>query len=108
YATADYEHDRAHGVHSLPSRLGIGRALIASRVTHVVSVGFLVALGLVSVDLGILWYAAVAVTAGLMVLQHALVRPDDLSRVNVAFFTMNGLISVVLGLAGVVDAVWVG
>ncbi len=108
YATADYEHDRAHGVHSLPSRLGIGRALVASRVTHVVSVGFLVALGLVSTDLGTLWYAAVAVTAGLMVVQHKMVRPDDLSRVNVAFFTMNGLISVVLGLAGIVDAVWVG
>ena len=105
YATADYEHDRAHGVHSVPARLGIGRALLVSRMTHVLSVGFLFALGWVSPHLGLIWYVAVAVTVGLIVVQHRLVRPEDLSRVNVAFFTMNGLISLLLGSAGIVDSV---
>ena len=56
-----------------------------------------------SPQLSALWYSAVALTAVLMVVQHSLVRPDDLSRVNVAFFTVNGIISVLLGAAGIVD-----
>ena len=107
YATADYEHDRAHDVQSLPAKLGIGRALFVSRLTHVASVGFLVALGWASPDLAGLWYAAVGLVALLLVVEHALVRPDDLSRVNVAFFTLNGIISLLLGTAGIVDAVLV-
>lgn len=108
YATVDYEHDRAHGVHSLPAKLGIAGALIASRITHIGSLAFLAALGWVSPDLGMLWYAAVAAVAVLLVVEHALVRPGDLWRVNVAFFTLNGIISVLLGTAGVVDAVFLG
>lgn len=107
YATVDYEHDRAHGVRSLPARLGIGGALSVSRVTHIASLAFLVALGWISPDLGVLWFAAVAAVAVLLVVEHALVRPGDLSRVNVAFFTLNGIISLLLGTAGVVDAVFV-
>ena len=106
YATADRDNDLAHGVHSLPARLGLGRALLASRLTHVVAMALLVALGFASPHLGVLWFVAVAVTGGLFVAQHAIVRPDDLSRVNVAFFTLNGLISVLLGTAGIVDAVF--
>ena len=106
YATADHESDLRHGVHSVPARVGLRRALLVSRLTHVASLGFLIALGLASPQLGALWYAAVAVTAGLFVAQHAIVRPDDLSRVNVAFFTLNGLISVLLGTAGIVDTVF--
>ena len=105
YATADTEHDRMHAIHSAPARLGIGRALAVSRVTHVGSVAFLVVLGWVSPPLSTLWYSAVALTAALMVVQHSLVRPGDLSRVNVAFFTVNGIISVLLGAAGIADAV---
>lgn len=105
YATADYDHDRAHGVHSLPARLGIGPALLVSRLTHVVAAALLVALGWVSPDLGTVWFAAVALVAMLLVAEHAMVRPDDLSRVNVAFFTLNGIISVLLGTAGIIDAV---
>lgn len=105
YATADTEHDRMHAIHSAPARFGIGRALAVSRVTHVGSVAFLVVLGWVSPPLATLWYSAVALTAALMVVQHLLVRPGDLSRVNVAFFTVNGIISVLLGAAGIADAV---
>ncbi len=105
YATADYEHDRAHGVHSLPARLGIAWALVVSRLTHVAAVAMLGMLGWVSPELGLLWSSAVGVVAVLLVVEHMLVRPDDLSRVNLAFFTLNGVISLVLGAAGIADAV---
>ena len=104
YATADHDSDVRHGVHSLPSRLGIGRALWASRGTHVVGVGFLLALGVISPLLGAIWFAAVGVVAALLVVEHRLVRPDDLSKVSLAFFTVNGVISTLLGTAGIVDA----
>jgi 4-hydroxybenzoate polyprenyltransferase len=103
YATADAAHDRQHGIHSVPARLGIERALGVSRLTHVGSVALLLALGWASPQLAAIWYTAVAATAGLMIVQHSLVRPEDLSRVNVAFFTVNGIISVVLGTAGIAD-----
>ena len=106
YATADAEHDRHHGVHSLPGRLGVGRALWVGRATHVVAVAFLIALGLASPDLGGVWLAAVGVVAVLLVVEHRLVRPDDLSKVGLAFFTVNGVIAVLLGTAGIADALW--
>lgn len=106
YATADFEHDRAHGVHSLPAELGIARALSVARLTHIASVAFLIALGWFSPDLGALWYTAVSLVAVLLVVEHAMVGPRDLSRVNVAFFTLNGIISLLLGTAGIADAIW--
>ncbi len=105
YATVDVESDLAHGVHSMPAKLGVAKALWVSRFTHVLSVALLVALGMASADLGTIWYTAVAVVAALLVVEHRLVRPDDLSKVSLAFFTVNGIIAVLLGLAGVVDAI---
>lgn len=107
YATADVASDLEHGVHSVPAKLGIPRALVVSRLTHVLCIALLIALGLASPHLGVLWWGAVAVVTGLIVLQHRLVRPDDLSRVNVAFFTVNGIISILLGTAGILDALLV-
>jgi 4-hydroxybenzoate polyprenyltransferase len=104
YATADREVDVATGVHSLPAQLGIGRALLVSRLTHVVCLALLVAVGLVTPELGVIWYVAVAVVAMLFVIEHTLVRPDDLSKVGMAFFTVNGIIAVLLGTTGIVDA----
>ncbi len=104
YATADRDSDLRHGVHSLPSRLGIGRALLVSRLTHVAGVLFLIALGLASPLLGTVWFVAVGAVAVLLMVEHRLVRPDDLSKVSLAFFTVNGVISTLLGTAGIVDA----
>jgi 4-hydroxybenzoate polyprenyltransferase len=63
----------------------------------------LVGLGLSSPALGPLYYTGVAAAAVLLVVEHALVRPDDLSRVNLAFFTFNGVISLLLGVLGITD-----
>lgn len=103
YACQDYQSDVACGVFSVPAKIGIGPALWVSRVTHVACVVMLVLLGWWSPELGLLYFIGVAAAVGLLVVEHGLVRPDDLSKVNLAFFTLNGIISLVLGTLGVID-----
>lgn len=100
YATQDAAFDRRAGLHSVPARFGIPAALAFARVLHVGTVLLLGCLWL-RADLGWAYLAAIALAAGLLVWEHRLVRPDDLSRVNLAFFTLNGWIGVGLfaGLA---------
>jgi len=100
YALADRDFDRASGLHSIPARLGIKGALIVSGLLHVITLAALATLAFVG-GLGAFYLVAVAVAAALLIWEHAIVRPNDLSRLNVAFFTLNGYVSVVL-LAGVV------
>ncbi len=100
YATMDLDIDRAQRLNSVPLRFGVGRALTITRVCHLVSVVLLVWLG-ISLGLGPLYYLAVAVIAGLLAYENSIVSEDDLSRVNMAFLTMNGVIAMVF-LVGVV------
>ena len=104
YATADAESDAATGVHSVPASLGIGPALWVSRATHVLAATLLVVLGVVSPNLSMPWFVACGLVAALLVVEHLLVRPDDLSKVGMAFFTVNGIISLLLGTTGIIDA----
>lgn len=94
YACQDHDHDRSHGLQSLPRHLGIRNALIIARLFHIVMIGLLVAL-IVTFGLGKLAFVGVIAVAALLLYEHALVRHDDLSKLNAAFFTMNGVISVV-------------
>jgi 4-hydroxybenzoate polyprenyltransferase len=93
YACQDFEFDRDAGLHSIPRYLGIRRALWAARTFHMIMLALLIAL-LWSFGLGKLSVAGVAVVAALLAYEHSLVSADDLSRLNAAFFTMNGVISV--------------
>ena len=93
YACQDFDFDRQTGLHSIPRHLGIVRALWIGRSFHVLMLGLLVAL-LWSFGLGKVAVAGVAVVAALLGYEHSLVSPDDLSKLNAAFFTMNGVISV--------------
>jgi 4-hydroxybenzoate polyprenyltransferase len=95
YALQDEEFDRQQGLRSLPQTLGKSRALTVSRVSHAVSVGCLLA-GVAALQGSALFYVGVGLAAALLVYEQSLVRPNDLSRVNVAFFTLNGFVS--LGL----------
>lgn len=104
YACQDAEHDRAEGIHSLPGRLGIAKALLLARVFHVASMFLLLGVALLDAHLGPLYLAGLALAACLLVYEHRLVSPSDLSRVNVAFFTLNGLVSLVFGAVTVADA----
>jgi 4-hydroxybenzoate polyprenyltransferase len=94
YACQDKDFDRSHGLHSLPSHFGITTALLLARLFHLAMLGLLVALVAVF-GLGKLALLGVAAVAALLIYEHTLVRPDDLSRLNAAFFTMNGVIAVV-------------
>jgi 4-hydroxybenzoate polyprenyltransferase len=104
YATMDLDIDRAQGLHSIPRRFGIATALRITRVFHLLSVLLLVWLG-IALGLGPLYYLGVAVVAALLAYENSIVSADDLSRVDMAFLTMNGVIALVF-LAGVLaDAV---
>ncbi len=102
YSCPDIEVDRRDGLHSLPARIGPVRALWIARTCHALAVLGLVALGFVA-HLGVIYGAGVAVAALLLVVENSLVRPGDYRRVNVAFFTMNGIVSLVLATAAIVD-----
>lgn len=102
YACQDIEIDRREGLHSLPSRLGPGSALWIARAAHGTTVALLVALGAVC-ELGWLYVAGVIAVAALLLIENLLVRADDFSRVNLAFFTINGVVSLLLGAVAVAD-----
>ncbi len=102
YACQDIETDRRQRLFSLPSRLGPGPALWIARAAHLGTVCMLAAL-MPMAHLGWLYAAGVIVVAGLLLFENALVRANDFSRVNMAFFTVNGAISLLLGLLTVAD-----
>ncbi len=93
YACQDAEFDKAEGLHSLPARLGVRRALIVARWLHVCAVVALAAVYWLA-PLHPLYLVGVAGVAALLAYEHSLVRADDLSRVNAAFFTVNGWVSI--------------
>jgi 4-hydroxybenzoate polyprenyltransferase len=103
YACQDYHSDLQTGVVSLPARLGIPQALWIARLTHTASATFLILLGLHSPSLGLLYFLGVSAALTLLIIEHSLVKPTDLSKVNLAFFTLNGLISLLLGTLGILD-----
>jgi len=94
YACQDIEFDRANGLNSIPQALGIRRSLLLARTLHVLMLGLLLALVMVF-GLGKLAIAGVLAVALLLAYEHSLVSSDDLSKLNAAFFTMNGVIAVV-------------
>ena len=94
YALLDRDFDLKNRVNSLPARFGVGPALVVSRVWHALSVAFLLAFGLAA-GLGLVYYLGVVVVAWLLFYEHSLVRKDDLSKLDMAFFTMNGVISLI-------------
>ncbi|MEN8152105.1 MAG: UbiA-like polyprenyltransferase [Planctomycetota bacterium] len=104
YALLDVEHDRSRGLHSIPSRLGVGPALLLSGLFHAGTVFLLVLAGRTA-DLGWIWWTGLAGVTGLLIAEHAMVKADDLSKVNLAFFTMNGAVSMGLMAAFLFD-VW--
>ena len=104
YACQDFEFDKSRGLHSLPARLGIAASLRIAAVSHLLAICCLFALWYVG-GFGTVFLIGVVLVAGLLFWEHSLVRPDDLDRVNTAFFNANALISAGLLIAGAVD-VW--
>ena len=102
YALQDTEFDQSNGLHSMPAKLGNVRALLVSRFSHLVMVGLLIMVGL-SAGLGLLYYFAVGLVALMIAYEQSLVKADDLSKINLAFFTLNGYISVGLFVLTLAD-----
>jgi 4-hydroxybenzoate polyprenyltransferase len=102
YALLDVDFDRGKKLFSLPARFGPRRALAVSALFHVVTVGLLVVVGM-TVPMRAIWFVGVAVVAGILLYEHRIVSPADLSRVNTAFFTLNGVVSLLLMAALVLD-----
>ncbi|MEM7235350.1 MAG: UbiA-like polyprenyltransferase [Planctomycetota bacterium] len=104
YACQDCDFDRDNSLHSIPSRLGVHRSLLLARALHVLTVGLLIALGTLG-PYGIPYFVGVAAVTLLLGYEHYLLRGDDLSRVNLAFFTANGLVSLFFMTAVVTEIV---
>jgi 4-hydroxybenzoate polyprenyltransferase len=97
YALFDREHDLAAGLHSWATRFGVRGVFWGARAMHAGSVALLAAVG-AGLDVGPWYWIGVAVVAALLVYEHSLVRPDDLRRLDAAFFTVNGVLSIAFGV----------
>jgi 4-hydroxybenzoate polyprenyltransferase len=104
YACQDVEVDRAQGLHSVPARFGIAAALSLARLNHALTALALAAVGWME-GLGLLYWAGWLAVVALFVYEHSLVTPRDLSRIDIAFFNVNGYIAVIMLLA-VVTGLW--
>ena len=107
YACQDYEHDISTGLHSIPARFGIERALVIARVLHLLAVVVMVLVGR-SAGLNVVYWVGVGAIAVLLLYEHRLVRSDDLTRVNMAFFNLNAVISVLYLLFTLADLLVMG
>ncbi len=109
YACQDAAFDREAGLFSIPARLGVPNALRLAALLHLVTVVLFVLIPWLSpqLPLGWLYYLTVAAVAVLLFYEHALVRPDDLQRINIAFFNVNAVISIGLFVMATVDLFWV-
>jgi 4-hydroxybenzoate polyprenyltransferase len=105
YACQDVAFDRAHGLHSVPARFGIAPALRVARLCHALTAVAFAALGLM-LGLGVLYWVGWLVVVGLLVYEHSLVSPTDLSRLDVAFFNVNGYIALIVLASVVGGLVW--
>lgn len=102
YALADRDFDRKEGLHSIPARFGVPASLVASTLLHATTVAALIALSRAA-GLGWIYLGGVALVTALLAWEHAIVRPGDLSRLDMAFFNLNGYVSVAFFAATLAD-----
>jgi 4-hydroxybenzoate polyprenyltransferase len=95
YAIQDMDFDRQHRLYSIPANFGISTSLILTKLLHFTAVAFLVWSG-VRLNLGMIYFIGVIITGLLLAYENSIIKPNDLSRLNMAFFTMNGVISVLM------------
>lgn len=103
YALQDYEFDKRHGVKSLPVKLGIANSIKVARLAHLITFISLLLVGILHPKMGFIYFAGLAILAAILVYEHKLIKPNDLSKINVAFFTLNGWISVLFFVFVLID-----
>lgn len=106
YACQDYETDKGLPVRSFPKSFGIAGALRASALSHAATAGLLVVLWAVTPSLGMIFIAGLVIASVFLIIEHIIVRPEDLSRVGTAFLALNGLVSLTLSAAIILDALF--
>ena len=104
YACDDYKFDKQHGIHAIPARFGIKTALTTSSLFHIIALIFLLATGIM-LKLGVFYFIGVIIAAAILFYEHRLVKPDDLSRSGAAFFSWNGVLSVVMFVFTLLDVI---
>ena len=104
YGCQDYDFDTAHGLHSIPVKFGVKNALRIAMSFHIITLLCLVLLGLLVPQFGIIYYIGVAIIAGLFVVEYRMVSPTNLTHVNIASYSVNQLVSIVLLVFGMLDA----
>lgn len=102
YALQDEAFDKSKGLHSIPAAIGTKNALLLSSVFHFFSAAFILSAGFIG-NAGVYYWIAAAIFSGLLFYQHSLVKPNDLSKVNIAFFTTNGIASIVFASLAIAD-----
>lgn len=103
YGAQDYDFDTQNGIHSIPARFGVKNALYISSAFHVLAVIFLLIVGLLAPQLGIIYYGGLLINMVLFVIQHRLVTPDNLKNVKIASYSINQVISIVFLVTGLLD-----
>lgn len=105
YGAQDYEFDRANGLHSIPAKFGVKNALYIAAFFHVITLFCLVIIGLLSGELGQVYYIGLVLITGLFIAEYRIISPTNLTNVNIASYSINQLVSIVLLVFGVLDAI---
>ncbi|MDU4883188.1 UbiA-like polyprenyltransferase [uncultured Clostridium sp.] len=103
YGAQDYDFDTKNGIHSIPAKFGIKNALNISSAFHVLAVMFLFIVGVLSPELGIIYYIGLIINTVLFIIQHKMVTEDNLKNVKIASYSINQVISIVFLLTGLID-----
>lgn len=103
YGAQDYDFDTKNGIHSIPAKFGVKNALLISRLFHAIALICLFVVGILTPQLGVIYYTGLTIIAILFVVQHRMVSPDNLKNVKVASYNVNQVISIVFLLAGLLD-----
>jgi len=104
YGSQDYDFDTTNGIHSIPQRFGVKNALHISSLFHFVTIILLIAVGLLSSKLGIVYFIGLFIISILFIIEHRMVSPDNLNNVKIASYGVNQIISIAFLIFGVIDA----
>lgn len=104
YGSQDYDFDKANGLHSIPVKFGVKGALKIAMAFHIITVLCLIITGLLAAELGVIYFAGLALIVCLFVMEYRLVSPTNLTNVNIASYSINQLVSIVLLICGLFDA----
>ena len=104
YGSQDYDFDTANGIHSIPARFGVKNALHIAAFFHTITLIILIIVGLLSPQLGLIYFIGLGIISILFILEHRMVSPTNLSNVKLASYSINQIISIVFLIFGIIDA----